>query len=301
MVSLSFEQAKVNDFSKAVTALVTQSQSFFKPYVKTRMVTGEFFEVQTIGSVEASYKTEYNQKVEYKDISHARRGKSLETIFTPVLIDKQQFSEALINIDSDYTEQVANSMIRELDRMILAGGLGTFQSGKNFGTTNTWTDVTSGDAQNTFDFSGGALSLANCYSIIELMMNRGFGVLANSNIYMTVTPKQAMDLMRDGNKAKTEIYPVSHDGEKATGVGPLKFIIMPTSPEQGTSILPIESSKRVGMVFTDNAIELGISKDVAVNVYDESQYVESYAIKSVGRMGALRVADTRVLKLLMQP
>lgn len=304
MADITFDQVKVNQFSKTVTDIVTQTDSFLKPYVTTEMITGEFFETNTVGAVNASYKSEYNQRVEYKDISHARRGKSLETIYTPVLIDKQQFSEVLIDIDGAYTKEVAASMQRELDQIILNGMLGSYQSGKNFGTTNNWSNVTSGATLNTLDYSGASFSLNNAYEIAQTFMARGHGLLKDSKICLTITEKQSFDLAREANSAKKELYPITINQSNGSieKAGTINFIVVPSSPVKGIGLLSIVSSKRVGVAFVANsAVKLGISKDISLEVLDHPDFVESYAIKSVGRMGALRVTDDQVIKVLMQP
>jgi hypothetical protein len=282
---------------------MAQTESFLHPYVDVEFVTGKLFEVQTMGEITASYKTEDHQQIEYKDVSHAKRGKTLQTIYSAVKVDEQMIGETLLDIDSNYTKKVSSALARAKDEIIIAGALGAYQSGENYGTRVDWSNVTSGATKNTFDLSGGALSLSACLDIGQFFMSKGYGIFAGNEVYLTVTEKQAIDLTREANAAKKEMYPVTFDQRTglATRAGVVNFIIIPSSPETGTGILKVESSKRVGLAFIKGGIKLGISKDVSVKTYDIDDEVESYGIKTVARMDALRVTDAQVVKVLMQP
>ena len=288
----TFDQAFVKDFSSAVNHLTQQTTSFFKPYVRERMVQGESFDYNNLGAVKAQKKTSYNEDVKVTNAYHERRGATLDTTYVALHIDGDVKKQMLLDLNSGYTQAVAAAMMRDYDITVAKAALGAVKTGKDLTTTTAF-------AGTTVDATSG-LTYAKVLDIKEKFNAKGVGLFDDDKITVAISEKEMTNLLSDATfKSKDFSHMFDYNTRRAgieSSLG-MKFIVLPSSPDNDTGILQLSGGNRLCFAFSQKALQVGIRHNLTLKVDELPNKVNTTQIKAYYGIGALRTEDAHVIQI----
>lgn len=288
----TFDQTFVKDFSSQVNILTSQGESFFKPLVRTRPVVGESFDYNSLGAVKAQKKTVVNEDVQVANAKHERRGAKLDTTYVALHIDGDVSKQTLLDLDAGYTKIVAQSIMRDFDITVAKAAVGDVLTGKDLTTSTPFTGE-------TVDVTSGGLTFDKLLEIRKAFRAKGVGAFADEQIYVAISEKEEAQVLGDV-KLTSKDYGFSRYNEKRAQMEEMlgmKFICLPSNPDNDTGILQVANSIRQCFAFSSRAIEVGQRHELQIKVDEIVGKVNTHQVKALYGIGALRTEDAHVIKI----
>lgn len=145
--------AMIDMFSANVMHLSQQSESRLFPYCRQESQNAESAFYDRIGLREAKDKEGRHSKVTYSNTPHSRRMVTMLDKYDADLVDNEDKLRTIMNLDNEYAVAIAQSLARELDKIIIDAAVGSAYGGKK------GTDVIAlPDAQKIVAFDGTAVT-----------------------------------------------------------------------------------------------------------------------------------------------
>lgn len=287
----SIDSALVTEFSGMVHNLAAQMESRLRGKVIETKVTGEDKAVERLGEVEAIEITTRHAGTVAQDIAHSRRQLKLREFRTTLLLDEKDDLETLIDPSSQYAQAVARSMMRVYDQIGFAALEADVKTGKDFGTTVSFAN----DDGITIAHGSTGLTYDKLLQAQENFINNNVGVDSDAKLYLAVTGQQNTNMMQeeeltsgDFNRANDFIR------EKGRIVQAAGFEVMHFSGTQSPIILPKTSTTRTCYAFANDAIEVGLHKDISITVDKRPDLNNAKQIQACMYIGATRVDGKKV-------
>jgi hypothetical protein len=288
----TFDQAFVKDFSSQVNILTSQGQSYFKPLVMQRPVTGESFDYNNLGAVKAQKKTTVNEDVKVTNAYHERRGAKLDTTYVALHIDGDVSKQMLLDLNSGYTRIVSEAIMRDFDITVAKAAVGNVLTGKDLTTSTAFSGT-------TVDVTSTGLTFDKLLEIRKAFRAKGVGSFADEQIYVAISEKEEEQVLGE-TKLTSKDYNFAKYNEKRAQMEEMlgmKFLCLPSNPDNDTGILQVASSVRQCFAFSSKAIQVGLRHQLTLKVDDLPDKVNTTQIKAFYGIGAMRTEDAHVIKI----
>jgi len=285
-------QILVTDFTTQLNQEAQQMTSLFRGKILEEQVRGEIFEHQLLGAGNQKQVTSRLEKIALSDPNHQRRGAITKTFYDAIAIDNDDHLRSLVDLKSGYAKQMAMSAMRQLDKVVAEAAIGSILTGKLFTTTVTATN----DGVQAVT-AGSGLTYDKLLEVKQNLNETGVG-LYGEQLYMAITDVQEATLLN-------ELEVISGDynrGESArTGTLPevlgFKFIVFPSAPKTGTSIINKVSTTRQCFAFSADGLKLGMLSDFNVRYDRVNDAVDAHQLVITSRYAALRTEGARVVQV----
>ena len=244
-----------------------------------------FFE--QLSATSAALRTSRHGDTPQIDTPHGRRRLTLSDYEWADLIDDQDTVRQLINPTSAYAKNAAAAMARSMDDVIITAMNASASTGVA-GATSTALPSTQKTA--TSDQSDG-LSIAKLRSAKYILDNND--VDPSLKRYLVCGPKQIQDLL-----ALTEVTSSDYAVVKALATGTVdsflgfNFITSTRLNKDSTY-----TSDRLVFAYTEDAIKLGIGKDITAKISERSDKSYSTQVYYCMSLGAVRMEEKKVVQI----
>ena len=278
------DTAFVKQFGSNIQHLVQQKGSRLRGAVMLKPgVTGEEAYFDQLGATTAVKRTSRHADTPITTPDHKRRRVTMYDWEHAVLLDKQDQLKLLIDPASSYSVNGMWALGRAIDTEILTQAFATAYTGKEGGTTQTFT------AANQIAAAATGLTIAKLLEAKELL--DASDVDEEEPRYIAVTAKQVTDLLN-----LTEVKSSDYNTVKALAAGQIdtfmgfKFI--------RTQLVPVDgSSDRRVLVWAQSGIGLALAQEITSRVTERAD--KSYSLQvylSMG-LGATRVEEAKCVEI----
>lgn len=278
-------------FSSMVHVAAQQTQSRLKSLCKVMPIKGQDAAYDGLGEIAVS-----NQNSKYQSISFSapvwnRRKLAVDRFYVAIPIDELDKLQTILNPEMEYHKIVAAEMNRKIDRIVAAAALADVLTGANFGTTVDFAT----DNGLTVDSTSG-LTYSKLLEIQKNFTNRDVGTDSPVRKTLLITGDEEAQLMGEAELTSGDFSRqfAVEKGEmvKAAGFDLIKFGASATSP-----VLNVATTTRSCLALAQNAIALGIQKDINVYVEKRTDLLETWQIVATGYIGAVRTEGKLIQKV----
>jgi hypothetical protein len=287
----TIDVALVTQFSDMVHIQAQQNKARLRPYCTMKQIKGDKFAYDGLGVVEAREVIGRNQQVQFADIDHKRRKIARRRFELTLPIDASDVRGALISPDSLYAAASAKAMERVFDRVVIEALFATVYTGRDFETAVTFAS----DGGFTVTATGG-LTYAKLLEIHKNFMDAEVGNETPEKLAMSITGDEHSALMQENelvNRDFSQQYAV--DGGrivKANGID-----LIPFAGGVARPLLDVSAGVRSCFALAENAVAVGVSKEMGVTVKDRADLVETSQVQIIFELGAVRTEGVRVQKV----
>lgn len=278
-MTASIDNNLIIQFSDMVHHAAQQGVSKLRPYCKVKQMTGDVWAYDGLGTVDAREVEGRMPDVVYDNIDHLRRKISRHRYTITLGIDSSDVRGALLDPGSEYAQSIAKGALRQYDRKIYNAAFAPVLTGRDFETSVTATDdgVLNVDATGGFTYE----------KLVEVAQNFIDNDVEGDKFFLTITGKEHSALMSEVELTSGDFTrELKIDGGRITnGVGMdfIRFGGLGSAP-----IIPVASSQRKLIAAAQDAICLGISKEMAITVIDDPAKVETTRVQVVFEIGTVR-------------
>lgn len=284
------ENALVIQFSEQVHVKAQQMRSRLRDSTEQKMVKGQDYAYEDLGSLEAIEIVSRHQDTVGQDITHGRRRIRMREFRATIYLDKKDQLETLIDPQKNYALAVARALYRKYDAIAVEAAFADVATGKDFGTTVTFAN----DGGLTVDATSG-LVYERLLEINENFIDNDVGTDEMEDYFLTVSGEEHTDLMGETELTSGD-FVRSYSVEKgrmtmAAGLE-LKHFAANTSP-----ILPVASSQRSLVAASKRGICVGISEELLIETDKRPDKNNMQQVQASMFMGAVRTEGKLVQKV----
>ena len=286
-MSSQITTAFVEQYSANIQMLSQQMGSLLRDAVRVESIVGKDAYFDQIGKVTAQIKTSRHSDTPQIDTPHSRRRCSLADYEFADLIDQQDKVRLLIDPTSSYAKAAAYAMGRAMDDVIIAGALGTSNTGVSGGTA-----VALPAANITAVGTGGA----NTMNIAKLALAKAKLDLGDVDPsikrHIIVSPTEIQDLLNNTTVTSSDFNTVKAlvQGEIDSFMG-FKFHV-------SNRLVDNAAGNTQCIAFAEDGILLGIGKDVTARIDERSDKSYATQVYYCQTIGATRMEEAKVISVL---
>jgi hypothetical protein len=289
-MSSQITTAFVEQYSANIQMLSQQMGSLLRDAVRNESVVGKDAYFDQIGKVTAILKTSRHSDTPQIDTPHSRRRVSLADYEFADLIDQQDKVRLLIDPTSSYAKAAAYAMGRAMDDVIIAGALGTANTGVSGGTAVAF------PAANIVALNTGAVGGSTTMNIAKLALAKqkldAGDVDPSIKRHIVVSPKEIADLLNNTTVTSSDFNTIKAlvHGEIDSFMG-FKFHVsnrLTTNANGDTQCI----------AFAEDGILLGIGKDVTARIDERSDKSYATQVYYCQTIGATRMEEAKVISVL---
>ena len=286
-MSSQITTAFVEQYSANIQMLSQQMGSLLRDAVRIESIVGKDAYFDQIGKVTAQLKVSRHSDTPQIDTPHSRRRCSLADYEFADLIDQQDKVRLLIDPTSSYAKAAAYAMGRAMDDVIIAGALGTSNTGVSGGTAvalpaGNITAVGTGGA-NTMNIAKLALAKAKLdLGDVDPSIKR----------HIIVSPTEIQDLLNNTTVTSSDFNTVKAlvQGEIDSFMG-FKFHV-------SNRLVDNAAGNTQCIAFAEDGILLGIGKDVTARIDERSDKSYATQVYYCQTIGATRMEEAKVISVL---
>lgn len=285
------ENALVIEFSEQVHVKAQQMRSRMRDCTEQKMVKGQDYAYEDIGSLEAIEIVSRHQPTVGQDITHGRRRIRMREFRATIYLDRKDQLETIIDPQKNYAQAVARALYRKYDAISYEAGHADVLTGKDFSTTLTFAQ----DGGLTVDATSG-LVYERLLEINENFIDNDVGTDEMEDYYLTITGEEHTDLMSETELVSGD-FVRSYSIEKgkmsvAAGLELKHFAANASNP-----IIPVASSERALIAASKRGICVGISEELTIQVDPRPDLNNLTQIQAAMFMGAVRTEGKLVQKV----
>lgn len=287
----SVDKALITQFSDMVHTEAQQMVARTKPYIKYKPMSGDNWAYDGLGSVETREASGRNEQVVFSDIEHNRRKIARSRFYVALPIDGYDKLGMLIDPNAEYSKAVRYAMMRRLDRVVCGAAFADVLTGRDFGTTVTF----SGDGGLTVNATAG-LTYEKLLEANKNFVDNEVGndMPMKKAIFMTGEEEEA--LMKE-----SELISGDYTRQFAVEQGELQraagFDIVKFGGGVNNPILDVTSSVRSNIILAEGGICVGVSKEIDLKIQERPDMVDTYQVIATFYLGAVRTEGKLVQKL----
>lgn len=292
-MTANIDTALVTQFSEMVHVKSQQMRSRLRDKVEKKMVTGEDYAYEDLGSLEAIEVTSRHQNTVGQDITHGRRRIRMREFRATIYLDKKDELETLIDPQKNYAQAVAMSMYRKFDAIAIEAATANVFTGKSFSTETTFAN----DGGATVDATAG-LTYAKLLEIEQNFMDDDVGTDMVEDFWLAITGDENTDL-----KGETELmsgdfsrqYALDAKNGKiqvANGLELVHFAANATNP-----ILSVTSGTRDCIAASTRGICMGISSELDIEIDKRPDKNNMKQVQASMFLGGVRTEGNLVQKV----
>jgi len=290
MSSGSIDNNMVIQFSDMLDVAVQQIPSRLRSHVEIKQMTGDTYAYDGLGIVEAR---EVNGRVVetiFDEISHNRRKIARRRFVVTLPIDASDTRGVLLNPEGEYAAACARAMNRRFDRVCVEAAFSDVSTGRDFGTDVTFAN----DGGVTVNATGGT-TYEKLLELRKNWTNEEVGTDSAEKFLLLITGTEEEALMQELELTSGDFsrQMVVDNGTIAKAAG-IDLIVY--GADVNTPMLAVDSGTRDCIGMTGNALCIGMSKDISINIKDRPDYVETKQVQILGQYGAVRTQGVRLQK-----
>ena len=277
----------VEQYSSNVALLSQQLSSKLRSSVDVESIKGKNGFFEQLSATAAALRTSRHGDTPQIDTPHSRRRVTLADYEWADLIDDQDTVRQLINPTSAYAKNAAASMARAMDDVIIT----SFNASASTGVAGaTSTALPSTQKTATSDQSDG-LTIAKLLSAKYILDNNDID--PSLKRFVVCGAKQIQDLL-----GTTEITSSDYNVVRALSTGEINSylgfeFIMSTRLNKDSTY----TSDRLVFAYTEDAIKLGIGKDITAKISERSDKSYSTQVYYAMSLGAVRMEEKKVVQI----
>lgn len=286
-MSIQITTSFVEQYSSNVTMLSQQMGSKLRGSVDVENINGKNAFFDQVGVTAAQIRTSRHGDTPQIDTPHSRRRLSLADYEWADLVDDVDKVRMLVDPTSSYAKAAAAAMNRSIDDVIITAMNAAANTGVAGGTS---TDLPSTQKTATTDQSDG-LTIAKLLSAKKIMDNND--VDPSLKRYIVCGPQQISDLLGTTSVTSADFNTVRalSTGEVNSFLG-FEFIMSTRLNKDAT-----HTTDRLVFAYTEDAIKLGIGKDIAAKISERADKSYSTQVYYCMSLGAVRMEEKKVVQI----
>ena len=286
-MSIQITTSFVEQYSSNVTMLSQQMGSKLRGSVDVETINGKNAFFDQVGVTAAQIRTSRHGDTPQIDTPHSRRRLSLADYEWADLVDDVDKVRMLIDPTSSYAKAAAAAMNRSIDDVIITAMNASANTGVAGGTS---TALPSTQKTATSDQSDG-LTIAKLLSAKKIMDNND--VDPSLKRYIVCGPQQISDLLGTTSVTSADFNTVRalSTGEVNSFLG-FEFIMSTRLNKDATN-----TTDRLVFAYTEDAIKLGIGKDIAAKISERADKSYSTQVYYCMSLGAVRMEEKKVVQI----
>lgn len=292
-MTAQINNALVIQFSDQVHTKAQQMKSRLRGKVEQKMVRGEDYSYEDIGSLEAVEIVARHQATAGQDIAHGRRRIRMREFRATIYLDKKDSLETLIDPQRNYSLAVARSMYRKFDAIAAGAAFADVSTGKDFSTTTSFAT----DGGLTVTATAG-LTYEKLLEIEQNFMDGDVGTDELEDYWLAITGDENTDL-----KGETELmsgdfsrqFAIDNKNGKmqiANGLELIQFAANAPTP-----ILGVAAGVRSCIAASKRGICVGISEELRVEIDKRPDLNNLVQVQASMFLGAVRTEGKLVQKV----
>ena len=277
----------VEQYSSNVAMLSQQMGSKLRGSVDVETVRGKNAFFDQVGVTAAQLRTSRHGDTPQIDTPHSRRRLSLADYEWADLVDDVDKVRMLVDPTSSYARAAAAAMNRAMDDVIITAFNASANTGVAGGST---TALPSTQKTATSDQSDG-LTIAKLLAAKKILDNND--VDPSLKRYVVCGPQQISDLL-----GTTQVTSSDYNTVKALAEGSINSylgfeFIMSTRLNKDATY----TSDRLVFAYTEDAIKLGIGKDISAKISERADKSYSTQVYYAMSLGAVRMEEEKVVQI----
>ena len=286
-MSIQITTSFVEQYSSNIAMLSQQMGSKLRGSVDVENVRGKNAFFDQVGVTAAQLRTSRHGDTPQIDTPHSRRRLSLADYEWADLVDDVDKVRMLVDPTSSYAKAAAAAMNRAMDDVIITAFNASADTGVAGGTS---TALPSGQKTATTDQSDG-LTIAKLLSAKKILDNND--VDPSLKRYVVCGPQQISDLL-----GTTQVTSSDYNTVKALAEGSINSylgfeFIMSTRLNKDATY----TSDRLVFAYTEDAIKLGIGKDISAKISERADKSYSTQVYYAMSLGAVRMEEKKVVQI----
>jgi len=292
-MTAQINNALVIQFSDQVHLKSQQMQSRLRDKVEQKMVRGEDYAYEDIGSLEAVEITSRHQPTVGQDIAHGRRRLRMREFRATIYLDKKDSLEVLIDPQRNYAQAVARSLFRKYDKIAAEAAFADVYTGKSFATTTTFAS----DGGLTVTATAG-LTYEKLLEIEQNFIDGDVGTDQVEDYYLAITGDENTDLKGENELMSGDFsrqYAIDNKNGQivmANGFELVKFAANAPDP-----ILGVAAGVRSCIAASKRGICVGVSADLSIEIDKRPDLNGLTQVQASMFMGAVRTEGKLVQKV----
>ena len=285
-MSIQITTSFVEQYSSNVTMLSQQMGSKLRGSVDVENINGKNAFFDQVGVTAAQIRTSRHGDTPQIDTPHSRRRLSLADYEWADLVDDVDKVRMLVDPTSSYAKAAAAAMNRSIDDVIITAMNASANTGVAGGTS---TDLPSTQKTATSDQSDG-LTIAKLLSAKKIMDEND--VDPSLKRYIVCGPQQISDLLGTTQVTSSDFATVKAlaEGSVNSFLG-FDFIMSTRLNKDATN-----TSDRLVFAYTEDAIKLGIGKDISAKISERADKSYSTQVYYCMSLGAVRMEEKKVVQ-----
>lgn len=301
----TIEQHYIDEFDDNVMHLAQQKGSKFRGKIKEKPLKANECTFEQLNAIEAVEIQSRHADTVIQEREHIRRWVGARDFSVAELYDWPDEFRTAVALDSAYVQGQSYAYGRKLDDLVIAAFSATAKTGRDGGSTVTWS-TTDFDGSNwdvdrlrilhTYEEMGQLSSTGTGMSLLKLRaIKRILGQrdvdLDDQRLYLALGPAQVQDLLADPNLTTVDRMNMkAYEAGDIDGFYGFTFI--------KTSRLGVNSnSHRRCWAFTENSMGMAVGKDLTSRMDERSDKNHSLQIASYFSANATRLDETEIIEV----
>ena len=286
-MSIQITTSFVEQYSSNVSMLSQQMGSKLRGSVDVENINGKNAFFDQVGVTAAQLRTSRHGDTPQIDTPHSRRRLSLADYEWADLVDDVDKVRMLVDPTSSYAKAAAAAMNRAMDDVIITSFNASASTGVAGGSS---TALPSSQKTATSDQSDG-LTIAKLLSAKKIMDDND--VDPSIKRYIVCGPQQISDLLGTTSVTSADFNTVRalSTGEVNSFLG-FEFIMSTRLNKDATN-----TSDRLVFAYTEDAIKLGIGKDIGAKISERADKSYSTQVYYSMSLGAVRMEEKKVVQI----
>lgn len=294
MPNETIDNSLVIEFSEMVHELAQQIRSRLRPFAKIVPMKGDYRAYDGLGEVEARKVDGRIVKADFDSIEHLRRKISRERFMINLPIDQKDVRARLMDPDGDYARACVKAFERNFDRVCYDAMFADVYTGREMNTTVTFAQ----DGGRTVTATSGLVY----EKLLEIKRNWTDDEVGNDfpvKMCLGITGDEEEDLMLE-----TELTSGDFTNQYVVDKGRVTQALSMDVVKFGANVKkPIikEPSNRECFAMAENAICVGLSKEMSLKIEPRPDYVELRQVQIIMELGAVRTEGKLIQKVVTTP
>jgi hypothetical protein len=286
-MSIQITTSFVEQYSANVDMLAQQMGSKLRGSVDVETINGKNAFFDQVGVTAAQLRTSRHGDTPQIDTPHSRRRLSLADYEWADLVDDVDKVRMLVDPTSSYAKAAAAAMNRAMDDVIITSFNASASTGVAGGTS---TALPSSQKTATSDQSDG-LTIAKLLAAKKILDNND--VDPSLKRYIVCGPQQISDLLGTTQVTSSDFATVKAlaEGSVNSFLG-FDFIMSTRLNKDAT-----HTSDRLVFAYTEDAIKLGIGKDISAKISERADKSYSTQVYYCMSLGAVRMQEEKVVQI----
>lgn len=284
------DNALVIQFSNQVHLKAQQVKSRLRPYAQERMVSGQDYYYDDIGSLEAVEVVSRHQKTAGQDIVHGRRKIRMREFRATIYLDKKDKLETIMDPQAQYSAAVARALYRKADQILSEAAFADVSTGKDAATTVTFAS----DGGSTITATAGA-TYEKLLELAQSFIDDDIGVDFEEKLFLAITGDEHKSFMQETTLTSGD-FTRQMAIEKGRMINAAGFDLIQFGANAATPILSVSGGVRSCISGSTRGLCLGVSQELSIEVDKRPDLNNLIQIQSSMMMGGVRTEGKLIKK-----